>query len=111
MAFVLQDVIEELEEPRSLAPLKKLKRENLVKVALHFGITPAAGATKPHNIDLIQEYCNENNLIDELEESQLWKLWKLLKGYWQVPLTQTAHEISAFVTPSGLYQYKIIRLE
>ena len=32
----------------------------------------------------------------------------MLKGYWQVPLTQCAHEISAFVTPSSLYQYKIM---
>ena len=32
----------------------------------------------------------------------------MLKGYWQVPLTQQAREISAFVTPSGLYQYKVM---
>ena len=28
MAFVLQDVINEIEETRSLEPLKKLKKEN-----------------------------------------------------------------------------------
>ena len=32
----------------------------------------------------------------------------MLKGYWQVPLTQRAREISMFVTPSGLYQYKVM---
>ena len=32
----------------------------------------------------------------------------MLKGYWQVPLTQRAREISAFVAPSGLYQYKVM---
>ena len=32
----------------------------------------------------------------------------MLKGYWQVPLTQRAREVSAFVTPSGLYQYKVM---
>ena len=48
MPFVLQDVIEELERSRSLDPLKKLKKENLVQVPAHFGITPAAGATKTH---------------------------------------------------------------
>ena len=32
----------------------------------------------------------------------------MLKGYRQVPLTQRAREISAFVTPSGLYQYKVM---
>ena len=30
------------------------------------------------------------------------------QGYWQVPLTQRAREMSAFVTPSGLYQYKVM---
>ena len=30
----------------------------------------------------------------------------LLKGYWQVPLTPRAQEISAFITPSSLYSYK-----
>ena len=32
----------------------------------------------------------------------------MLNGYWQVPLTLRAREISAFVTPSGLYQYKVM---
>ena len=32
----------------------------------------------------------------------------LLKGYWQVPLTPTAKEISAFVTPEGFFQYKVM---
>ena len=52
MAFVLQDVINEIEETRSLEPLKKLKKENLVKVAAHYRITPAIGATKSHILNL-----------------------------------------------------------
>ena len=32
MAFVLQDVINEIEETRSLEPLKNFKTENLIKV-------------------------------------------------------------------------------
>ena len=32
----------------------------------------------------------------------------MLKGYWQVPLTQQAHEISTSVTQRGLYQYKVM---
>ena len=53
MAFVLEDVISDIEESRSLEPLKKLKKENLVKVAAHYGITPAVSATKSHILDLI----------------------------------------------------------
>ena len=76
MAFVLEDVINEIEETRSLEPLKKLKKENLVKVAAHYEITPAVGATKSHILDLIKDHCVENNIIDEVEESQLLKLRK-----------------------------------
>ena len=32
----------------------------------------------------------------------------LLKGFWQIPLTHRANDISAFVTPDGLYQYKVM---
>ena len=46
-----------------------MKKENLAKVAAHFGITPAAGATKSHILVLIEEYCIENEIIDEVEEN------------------------------------------
>ena len=32
----------------------------------------------------------------------------LLKGYWQVPLTDRAKQTSAFVMPDGLYQYQVM---
>ena len=54
MAFVLQDIINEIEESCSLDPVKKLKKENLIKVAVHYGITPAAVATKSHILILIE---------------------------------------------------------
>ena len=71
MAFVLQDVINEIEETRSLEPLKKLTKENLVKVAAHYGITPAAGATKSHILNLIKDHCVEHDIIDEVEEKPI----------------------------------------
>ena len=71
MAFVLQDVINEIGETRSLEPLKKLEKENLIKVAAHYGITPAIGATKSHILDLIKDHCIENNIIDEVEEKPI----------------------------------------
>ena len=71
MAFVLQDVINEIEETCSLEPLKKLKKENLVKVAAHYGITPAVGATKSHILNLIKDHCVENDIIDEVEEKPI----------------------------------------
>jgi len=32
----------------------------------------------------------------------------ILKGYWQIPLTTRAQRLSAFITPIGLYQYKVM---
>ena len=71
MAFVLQDVINEIEQTRSLEPLKKCKKENLVKVAVHYGITPAVGATKSHILNLIKDHCVEHDIIDEVEEKPI----------------------------------------
>ena len=71
MAFMLQDVINEIEETRSLEPLKKLKKENLIKVAAHYGITPAVGATKSHILNLIKDHCVEHDIIDEVEEKPI----------------------------------------
>ena len=71
MAFVLQDVINEIEETRSLEPLKRLKKENLVKVAAHYGITPAVGATKSHILNLIKDHCVEHDIMDEVEEKPI----------------------------------------
>ena len=71
MAFVLQYVINEIEETHSLDSLKKLKKENLIKVAAHYGITPAVGATKSHILDLIKDHCVENDIINEVEEKPI----------------------------------------
>ena len=71
MAFVLQEVIKELEESRSLDPIKNLKKKKIVEVAVHFGIIPAVGATKSHILDLIENYCIDNDIIDEVEEKPI----------------------------------------
>ena len=52
---------------------------------------------------LIVEDC-----IDRIGSAQYVSKIDLLKGYWQVPLTPMAKEISAFVTPEGFYQYKVM---
>ena len=79
MAFVLEDVINEIEETRSLEPLKKLKKENLIKVTAHYGITPAVGATKSHILDLIKDHCVENDIIDEVEEKPIVETAEVVK--------------------------------
>ena len=48
--------------------------------------------------------------IDQIGNAKFVSTFDMLNGYWQVPLTRRAREISAFVTPSGLhvYQYKVM---
>ena len=49
-----------------------------------------------------------DDCIDKVGNARYVSKFDLLKGYWQVPLTEQAKEISAFVTPDGFYQYKVM---
>ena len=49
-----------------------------------------------------------DDCIDEVGNSKYVTKFDLLKGFWQVPLTDRAKEVSAFATPNGLYQYKVM---
>ena len=49
-----------------------------------------------------------DDCIDKVGKAKFVTKVDLLKGFWQVPLTDRAKEISAFVTPDGLYQYKVM---
>ena len=46
--------------------------------------------------------------IDKIGNAKYLTQFDLLKGFWQLPLTQRAKEISAFVTPDGLFQYNVM---
>ena len=49
-----------------------------------------------------------DDCIDNIGQAKYVTKFDLLKGFWQIPLTNRAKEISAFVTPDGMYQYKIM---
>ena len=49
-----------------------------------------------------------DDCIDNIEQAKNVTKFDLLKGFWQIPLTNRAKEISAFVTPHGFYQYKVM---
>ena len=46
--------------------------------------------------------------IDKIGQAKYVSKFDLLKGYWGVPLTERAREVSAFCTPNGLYRYKVM---
>ena len=49
-----------------------------------------------------------DDCIDKIGQSKFITKIYLLKGYWQIPLSDNAKEICAFVTSGGLYQYKVM---
>ena len=49
-----------------------------------------------------------DDCIDNIGQAKYVTKFDLLKGFWQIPLTDRAKEISAFVTSDGLYQYKVM---
>ena len=77
MVFVLDDVIQELEDSRSLAPIKKLKRDELVQIADHYKLTVSPGLRKPEVYNLIADYCREHGIIDDLEEDPSVEVMRL----------------------------------
>ena len=46
--------------------------------------------------------------IDKIGQTKYVSKFDLLKGFWQVPLTERAKRVSAFATPDGLYQYRVM---
>ncbi len=46
--------------------------------------------------------------MDQVGAAKFVSKLDLLKGYWQVPLTPRAQEITSFITPSGLYSYSVM---
>ena len=48
------------------------------------------------------------DLIDEVSGATFLTKLDLLKGFYQVPLTEEASQASSFVTPDGLYRYTVM---
>lgn len=49
-----------------------------------------------------------DELIERLGKAKYLTTLDLTKGYWQIPLSQESKEKTAFSTPRGLFQYKVM---
>lgn len=49
-----------------------------------------------------------DEMIERLGPARFISTLDLTRGYWQVPLTPQAKEKTAFATPDGLYQYRVL---
>lgn len=71
------------------------------------------------------DYCNVNKVtkadyfslpkmedcIGQVGPASFVSKFDLLKGSWQVPVSARAHEVLAFITPSGLYSYTVMSFD
>ena len=49
-----------------------------------------------------------DDLIDTLGEAKYVTTLDLARGYWQVPVQESSRKYTAFATPFGLYQFKVM---
>ena len=49
-----------------------------------------------------------DDCIDKIGHAKSVSKLDLLKSFWQIPLKERAKKLSVFVTPKGLYQYKVV---
>ncbi|CAM5169467.1 unnamed protein product, partial [Eretmochelys imbricata] len=60
--------------------------------------------TRPDNYPMPRT----DELLEKLGQAQFISTLDLIKGYWQVPLDESAKERSAFTTPLGLYEFNVL---
>ena len=46
--------------------------------------------------------------IDAIGNAKFMTKLDLVRGYWQIPLTERAKDISTFVTPQGTYRFEVM---
>ena len=49
---------------------------------------------------------DHDEIFTKLSSDQYFSKIDLSKGYWQIPLQDSAKEKTAFITPDGLYQFR-----
>ncbi|CAM4684137.1 unnamed protein product [Lepidochelys kempii] len=62
--------------------------------------------TRPDNFPMPRT----DELLEKLGHAQFISTLDLTKGYWQVPLDESAKERSAFITHVGLYEFNVLPL-
>ncbi|CAM4615822.1 unnamed protein product [Lepidochelys olivacea] len=60
--------------------------------------------TRPDNYPMP----HTDELLEKLGRAQFISTLDLTKGYWQVPLDESAKERSAFTTHLGLYEFNVL---
>ncbi|XP_076864257.1 uncharacterized protein LOC143516498 [Brachyhypopomus gauderio] len=78
------------------------KKDGGLRFCVDFSKLNAVSAFDPYPMPRADE------LIERLGRAKYLTTLDLSKGYWQVPLTPAARELTAFRTPSGLYHFTVM---
>uniref|UniRef100_A0A8C5MF74 Gypsy retrotransposon integrase-like protein 1 n=1 Tax=Leptobrachium leishanense TaxID=445787 RepID=A0A8C5MF74_9ANUR len=105
------------------AEVKKMLEMGVIEVSQSEWNNPIVLVPKPNGeIRFCNDFCRLNEiskfdaypmprvdeLIDRLGRARYLSTLDLTKDYWQVPLAAKAREKTAFSTPEGLFQYKVL---
>lgn len=90
--------------PRPVGPLRVFWYRNQIERRFCTDLRKMNSVTKADSFPLPRM----DDCIDQVGSAKFVSKFDLLKGYWQVPLSERAQEISSFVTPSGLYSYTVM---
>ncbi|XDV38527.1 hypothetical protein PO909_007906 [Leuciscus waleckii] len=78
------------------------KKDGTLRFCVDFSKLNSVSAFDPYPMPRVDE------LIERLGKAKYLTTLDLCKGYWQVPLTETAKELTAFRVPSGLYHFNVM---
>jgi hypothetical protein len=96
------DIIEPSESPWCNPVIMVPKSDQTYRMCVDLRKVNCVTKTDSHPIPRIED------CIDRLGKAKYISKFDLLKGYWQVPLTERSKEITAFATPDHLYQFKVM---
>jgi hypothetical protein len=128
------DAVPVKQTPYRLSPVKKQALDDELQYMLDNDIiepcesewsSPCLLVPKKNNtFRVVQDYRRVNALsrsdcfpnkrledcIEKVGKARFISTFDMVKGYWAVPLTERAKDVSAFATPNGLYRYKVMAM-
>ena len=78
------------------------KKDGLIRICVDYRKINAVTHPDPFPMPWIEE------MIDSLAGARYLTTLDLTKGYWQVPVGESSRPKTAFVTPLGKYQFKVM---